>query len=33
MYTGQLKKIDQALAKLHDDIRAEFLLELRELEL
>ena len=33
MHTGQHKKIDQALAKLHDDIRAEFLLELRELEL
>ena len=33
MYTGQLKKIDQALAKLHEDIRGGFQLEIRELEL
>ena len=33
MYTGQLKKIDQTLAKLHSDIQAEFQSDLRELEL
>ena len=33
MYTGQLKKIDQSIAKLHDDIRSEFQLRVRELEL
>ena len=33
MYTGQLKKIHQALSKLHDDIRADFQADLRELEL
>ena len=33
MYTGQLKKIDQALCKLHEDIRRDFLLETRELDL
>jgi len=33
MYTGQLKKIDQALSKMHDDIRAEFEMEKRRLKL
>lgn len=33
MYTGQLKKIDQALAKLHTDIQAEFRPSLEELVL
>ena len=33
MYTGQLKKIDQTLAKLHADIQAEYEMSVRELEL
>lgn len=33
MYTGQLKKIDQALTKMHEDIRGGFQMELSELEL
>lgn len=33
MYTGQLKKIDQAMAKLHEDIQAEYRMELERLQL
>ncbi len=33
MYTGQLKKIQKAVDKFHDDIKYEYKHELRELEL
>lgn len=33
MYTGQLKKIDQASAKLHEDLQMDFRMAIRDLEL
>ena len=33
MYNGQLKKIDQALEKLHADIRSDYAFQIRDLEL
>ena len=33
MYNGQLKKIDQALEKLHEDIRSDYAFQIRDLEL